>query len=101
MATGSLIEQAAQQRIEILERELAECRSLTAGLKADLKIAIRDGFQTKVGLLDDLTKDEIDLVHNAFTAGFNKGQKYKSGSIGSSRTAYIDKLIYNKQRGIR
>lgn len=100
MATGSLIEKAAQQRIAILERELAESRSLIAGLNADLKIAVRDGFQTKVGVSNELSRDEIDLVYNAYTAGFKKGNECAPGTLEGARRRYLDTLIYNTKRGI-
>lgn len=100
MVHGSLIDEAAKQRIKILEQELAESRSLIAGLKADLKVAIRRGFTTKVGVADELSTYEIDLVYNAYTAGFKKGSTGVI-NIDPPRRVYLDTLIYNTKRGIK
>jgi len=87
-----LINAAAKQRIDILERELAEATSLIARLKADLRCAMAQGFSTKVYVPDELTAREIDLVYNAYTAGYKKGSVTCEGHISYSRDTYITKL---------
>ena len=65
------IERAAlQQRIAILEKEVAEHRAITARLKADLRTADRNGF---LSTTKGLSEREHKICRRSYYAGFKYG----------------------------
>lgn len=86
-----LIDAVAQQRIDILERQLADANSLIARLTGDIKVILSGGetLPTIGGVLA-LTPYETKLVHNAFTAGYKT--KCNNKQLDGKRKAYINQL---------
>ncbi|AHK11788.1 hypothetical protein S144_74 [Shewanella sp. phage 1/44] len=66
-----LLDAVAQQRIDILERDLAVANSLIARLTGDIKVILSGGEVLPAsGGVFTLTTYETKLVRDAFKAGF-------------------------------
>ncbi|AUR84436.1 coil containing protein [Vibrio phage 1.055.O._10N.286.55.E9] len=102
METGLLTEQALRQRIEILERDLAESNSHRARLTGDIKLAMSQGYSTNGGYGESelYTAYELKLVKAAYAAGYTAA---RAGNVSAYfmrkyRRSYIKHLMNRRVR---